>query len=376
MTEAAPSRKRTIWLVAAGLLVLAVFLPGLLFTAKQAGLPGTRGETDRYRTTTEIVLNDHGRELRNSVAGECTGYRGGDWSTGVHDSISHRGDNPFLVLGDRSLLMFQDISKCLPSPAKDGDVYTFDPDASSDGVGGRMRMPFSHAWRFDDVDEPDSIRVYFQPELFRGDGVDGLKVMSAKLSFAGRKTDEPLPFAGENAFPWLAKIPWAEIGKPDYAKHLHLSTFSGFEVRLHQLGEAQRCNKFDREAEGPILVTGDVWDSCPPWGGEGLGWLVATPAKDFGRIDYSYGARSAQHIMTLFRANWLADKGAPGVRDEDQIFYWRPALCFDGLCVQTEAARRPVWDGFRLYYPRKNQVIAVRWQSPAVSTVFRRREKS
>jgi hypothetical protein len=70
------------------------------------------------------------------------------------------------------------------------------------------------------------------------------------------------------------------------------------------------------------------------------------------------------------------EKGAPGIRDEDQIFYWRPQLCFDGLCVQTHAARRPVWDGFRLYYPRKNQVVAVRWQSPAVSTAFRRREKS
>jgi len=280
-----------------------------------------------------------------------------------------------VVLSDRSLLMFGDINKCLPSPAADGDVYMFDPNITSDIVGRQMRMPYSHAWRFSDVDDPTSIRIYLQGELFRG-GIDGLKVTSAKISFAGRKAVEPLPFAGEDAFPWLATIPWAEVGHQDYAKHLYRSTFSGFEVELHQLGEAQRCSKFDRESEGPLVVTGDVWDSCPPWGGQSQGWLVATPNAGFTRIDYSYDKRSTQQITTLYRAEWLADKGAPGVRDEDKIFYWQPQLCFDGLCVQTHAARRPTWDGFRLYYPKKNQVISVRWKSPAVSTVFRRREKS
>ena len=373
----APSRNRLLWLwfVVPCLAVLALFVPGVLYSIKQADMPGTRGETDRYRISTEIVLDDHGREWRNTVAGECVGHRGGNWSTGVQNSISHRGDNPFIVLGDRSLLMLQDLNKCLPSPAREGDVYAFDPDVASDVVGRQMRMPYSHAWRFDNVDDPSSIRVYLQPELFRG-GIDGLKVTSAKVSFAGRNAEAPLPFAGEDAFPWLATIPWAEIGHQDYAKHLYRSTFSGFEVELHQLGEAQRCHKFDSEAEGPLVVVGDVWDSCPPWGGQGRGWLIAAPNADFTRVDYSYDRRSPQQIATLYRASWLSDKGAPGVRDEDRIFYWQPELCFDGLCVQTHAARRPTWDGFRLYYPKKNQVVSVRWKSPAVSTVFRRREKS
>jgi hypothetical protein len=201
-------------------------------------------------------------------------------------------------------------------------------------------------------------------------------VSSAKISFAGHNIASSLPYAGEDSFPWLAKIPWADVGHQDYAKHLYRSTFSGFVVELHQLGEAQRCDKFDREAEGPVVVVGDVWDTCPPWGGQSRGWLIATPSADFARINYSYDKRSPQQITTLYRAEWLAGKAAPGVRDEDNIFYWRPELCFDGLCVQTHAARRPTWDGFRLYYPKKNQVISVRWQSPAASTVFRRREKS
>lgn len=372
MAEAGPGRKRKIWLALGGLLAIGSFL--LLFAARQGGLE-SHVETDRYRVATEIVLSDHGRELRNTVAGECVGYHGSNWNTGVQDSIAHQGDNPFLVLSDRSLLMLGDINKCLPSPANAGDVYTFDPDLPSAVVDRKIRMPFSHAWRFDDVDEPTSIRIYAQAELFRG-GVDGLKVISAKLSFVGRNIDDPFPFAGEDAFPWLGRIPWADVGKPDYAAHLHLSTFSGFEVQLHQLVEAQRCAKFDPDAEGPILVEGDVWDSCPPWGGKGLGWLVATPHADFNRVDYAYDKRSDRQIATLYRANWLAEKGAPGVKDEDSIFYWRPELCFDGLCVRSQAARRPTWDGFRLYYPRKNQVIAVRWQSPAVSTIFRRRAKS
>ena len=36
--------------------------------------------------------------------------------------------------------------------------------------------------------------------------------------------------------------------------------------------------------------------------------------------------------------------------------------------------RQVVWEGFRLYYPKKNQVISVRWKSPAVATSFRRRD--
>ncbi|TPQ29738.1 hypothetical protein C2U70_28195 [Bradyrhizobium guangdongense] len=373
MAEAVPGRKRTIWLALGGFLLAGSFL--LLLVANLGGPGGSHVETDRYRVTTEIVLSDHGRELRNTVAGECVGYHGGNWNTGVHDSIVRQGDNPFLVLSDRSLLMFADINKCLPSPVNAGDVYTFDPDVTSAVLGRQIRMPFAHAWRFDDVDDPTSIRIYAQAELFRS-GVDDLKVVSARLSFAGRNVGEPLPFAGEDAFPWLGRIPWADVGKPDYATHLHRSTFSGFEVQLHQLGEAQRCAKFDRDAEGPILVEGDVWDACPPWSGPGLGWLVATPGSGFSRIDYAYGQRSTLHVATLYRATWLSEKGAPGVKDEDSIFYWRPELCFDGLCVRGQAARRPTWDGFRLYYPRKNQVITVRWQSPAVSTIFRRRAKS
>ena len=75
MTSPSSGRLRWLWLVVPGLLVLALFVPGVLFTIKQTGVPGTRGETDRYRISTEIVLDDHGRELRNTVAGECVGHR-------------------------------------------------------------------------------------------------------------------------------------------------------------------------------------------------------------------------------------------------------------------------------------------------------------
>jgi hypothetical protein len=62
------------------------------------------------------------------------------------------------------------------------------------------------------------------------------------------------------------------------------------------------------------------------------------------------------------------------VRDEND-FYWRPQLCFDGFCVNAGAAPRTVWDGFRIYYPKKNQVISARWKSFAVSDSFRLRER-
>ena len=143
MAESAPRRQRTVWLALGGLLVAAALV--LLLVANQGGPAASHVETDRYRVANEIVLSDRGRELRNTVTSECIGYHGGNWNTGVHDSIVHRGDNPFLVLSDRSLLMFGDINKCPPSPVNAGDVYTFDPDLPSAVVDRRIRMPFAHA---------------------------------------------------------------------------------------------------------------------------------------------------------------------------------------------------------------------------------------
>lgn len=362
-------RKRTLWFSLAGvvLLLLVLFGPALVSSFQD-------GQTDRYRTSTELVVSDNGREVRNAIVGECVEHRSSNWNTGTQHGVHRTGDEPFVVLPDRSFLMLRDIGTCLPSPVKAGDVFTFDANLTSGFSGDRVRMPYAHAWRFDNIDDPKVVRIYDQRALFR-DGVDGLRVTEAKLAFAGRSSETPVPFAAEDAFPWLAAAPWAAVGKPDYAEHLHRSTFSGFEVSLNQLAETQRCNKFDKDVEGPVLVAGDVWDSCPPWGGENLGWLVAKPSADFSRIDYAYADRSLQHVSTLHRASWLAGKGAPGVR-EGNDFYWQPELCFDGFCVRAQAARRSTWEGFRLYYPRQNQVIAVRWKSPAVSNLFRRRDRA
>jgi hypothetical protein len=368
-----PSRVRRILLglaVLFGLPLLVVFLISFSFV----GVPGLDGVTDRYRTEVQVVVDDNGHEVRNAVLGECGRFRRSNWNTSVQHGASHNGDAPFVVLRDRSLLMLTALSQCLPSDGP-GPAYTFDanlPLLSDSVVGDRIRMPSSRAWHFDNVDAPQSTRLYHQPELFCG-RIDGLRVIDAKLSFAGRSSAE-LPFAGEDAFPWLKTVPWHPVGHEDYGKDLYLSTFSGFEVKLYQLVEKLRCEKFDREADGPILVVGDVWDTCPPWGSGGdLGWLTAQPNADFSRIDYSYDRHSPHHIATLHRTGWLQQKGARGVRDEND-FYWQPVICVDGFCATTHAARRVVWEGFRLYYPRKNQVISVRWQSPAVSGTFRRRD--
>ena len=81
---ALPKRSRALRIV---LVLLAVFvvLPVLavfLFSVAILGPPGLDGETDRYRTAIEVVVDDHGQQIRNKVIGECGTFRSSGWNTG------------------------------------------------------------------------------------------------------------------------------------------------------------------------------------------------------------------------------------------------------------------------------------------------------
>ena len=320
------------------------------------------GELERYRTETIVTLADGDRTVSSKVYTDCGVHYRRSFNTGGSISVSASGRNPFVALGDRSILILSDLPGCPGTKAAVvGETYQFDVNIpSSQIVDRRIRAPYAHARRYDNVDDARTVMLYSQQELFRG-GIDGLRVTEAKLVVTERNPTTPLPDSFGDAFPWYKNTPRADVGSPDYAVHDHKSRFSGFIVELNQIGEQHRCDKFDREAEGPLLVEGDRWDTCPPWGGQSLGWLVARPSADLSRIDYSYNEHSTGKIATHYRATWLEARGAPGANEGENYFFWRPALCFDGQCFATHADRRGIWPGFRLYYPKKNQVIAVKW---------------
>jgi hypothetical protein len=294
---------RRIWLSVGGFVLLLLLLLLALFDS------ATDGEIDRYRTATEITVAEGDRKVSNKVYSDCTVTSSNKWNTGRQIGTSHQGSDPFVVLSDRSILMLHDLSPC--PDGKVGETYTFDPDVPSTTiVDRRIRAPYAHAYRYDDVHDAKVLTLYRQQELFRG-GIDGLRVAEAKLVIAERKPKTPLPDTFGDAFPWYKNTPRGNVGTPDYQLHDHKSRFSGFVVGLSQLGEKQRCAKFDSEDEGPILVTTDRWDECLPWGGSDMGWLIARPNADLSRIDYSYGERSTDKIATRYRATWRAARPGP-----------------------------------------------------------------
>ena len=106
-SPASPRRSR-VSRILLGLAVLFVGLPLLAFLVISIsffGVPGLDGETDRYRTAVAIVVDDNGREIRNTVVGECGRFRSSNWNTSIQHGASHDGDQPFVVLRDRSLLI-------------------------------------------------------------------------------------------------------------------------------------------------------------------------------------------------------------------------------------------------------------------------------
>jgi hypothetical protein len=320
------------------------------------------GEIDRYRTEAAITVADGDRRANGKVYTDCVIYDRHNWSTGRTISTTSIGTNPFAVLGDRSILVLSDLNRCPGSNPVVGASYRFDPNAPyAQIVNHRIAAPTAHARRYDNVDDPKVVTFYEQQALFRG-GIDGLRVTEATLVIIESKPKTPLPNLYADAFPWQKNNPPAPVSSPDYMVQDRKRRFSGFIVRLNQLGENQRCDKFDREAEGPILVEGDSWDKCPPWNADNLGWLIARPNANLSRIDYSYNERSMDKIATHYRATWLEASGAPGANEGENYFFWRPTLCFDGQCFTTHGARRTNWSGFRLYYPKKNQVISVEWE--------------
>ena len=328
-----------------------------------AALDGQKeGEIDSYRTATEITVAEGDRIISNKVFADCTVTYSNKWNTGRSVGISHRGNNPFAVLSDRSILILSDLSPCPSSNVTVGETAVFDPELrTSDIVKGRIRAPYAHATRYDNIDDAKTLTLYRQPDLFRG-GIDGLRIIEAKLVVVERKPTTPLPDTFRDAFPWHKNTPSAPVGSQEYSVQDPKRRFSGFIVSLDQLADHQRCDQFDRESEGPVLVTTDRWDKCLPWGGSDMGWLIARPNADLSQIDYSYAERSNEKIATQYRATWLKERGVPGAVEGDEgYFFWRPKICIDGRCFATHAARRSTWEGFRLYYPKKNQVITVEW---------------
>jgi hypothetical protein len=246
--------RRTIGLSVGGFVLLLLLLLLALFDAP------TDGEIDRYRTATEITVAEGDRKVSNKVFSDCTVSSSNKWNTGRQIGTSHQGRDPFFVLSDRSILVLRDLNRC--PDGKVGETYTYDPDVpSSTIVDWRIRAPYAHAYRYDNVDDAKVLTLYRQQELFRG-GIDGLRVVETKLAITERKPATPLPDTYGDAFPWYKNTPRGEVGTPEYSLHDHAGRFSGFVVGLHQLGETQRCPKFDREDDGPILVTADRWTSA------------------------------------------------------------------------------------------------------------------
>jgi len=349
--------RQALWITVVGCVLIALAI--LVLFERVLGLPEV--DVAQYRTETTVTVADGDRTASGKVHADCIYSRSHGWSTGTQSGVSASGMNPFVVLGDRSILVLSDLHRCPGTHAAVGSTYRFHPDGSpSPADEPRIDAPYAHAQRYDNIDDAKILTLYSQQVLFRG-GIDGLRITDAKLVIAERKPKAPLPDLYGDAFPWYRNTPRGNVGTPEYGLHDFRSRFSGFIVRLNQLDEKQRCNKFDREAEGPLLVEGDRWDTCPPWGGENLGWLIARPNADLSRIDYSYNERSLEKIATHYRATWLEARGAPGANKVDDYFFWQPKLCFDGQCFATHAARHSAWAGFRLYYPKKNEVISVEW---------------
>ncbi|MCX7310514.1 MAG: hypothetical protein NTV56_02055 [Alphaproteobacteria bacterium] len=353
-------KPRTVWLSAiGGIVALLIGLPILLSVIERA----REGEIDNYRTMTEITLADGDRTVSGKVYSDCISTRRSNWNTGTQIGTIRRGSNPFVVLTDRSILILTELNLCPSIGAASGEVYTFDPAVPSNRVvDRRIAVPYAHALRYDNVDDVRTMTSYRQQQLF-GAGIDGLRVVEAKLTVTERNAATPLPDTYSDAFPWYRNTPRAAVGSQDYTLHDPKSRFSGFVVSLDQLVEKQRCDKFDREAEGPVLVTTDRWDSCLPWGGSDMGWLVAHPNTDLSQIDYSYGDRSSDKIGTRYRATWLQERGVKGAVEGEGYFYWRPVICIDARCFATHPARQSTWEGFRLYYPKKNHVLTVEWKN-------------
>ena len=182
-------------------------------------------EHNRHIGTTRITAS-------GKVHADCIYSRSHGWSTGTQSGVSASGMNPFVVLGDRSILVLSDLHRCPGTHAAVGSTYRFHPDGSpSQADEPRIDAPYAHARRYDNIDDAKILTLYSQQVLFRG-GIDGLRITEAKLVIAEHKPKAPLPDLYGDAFPWYRNTPKGDVGTPERAARFQKPVF-----RIHRAAE-------------------------------------------------------------------------------------------------------------------------------------------
>ena len=152
---------RTALGVAIGGGVLIALACLVLLSGGQSPSPND-GELERYRTETIVTLADGDRTVSSKVYTDCGVHYRRSFNTGGSMSVSASGRNPFVALGDRSILILSDLPGCPGTKAAVvGETYQFDVNIpSSQIVDRRIRAPYAHARRYDNVDDARTVMLY------------------------------------------------------------------------------------------------------------------------------------------------------------------------------------------------------------------------
>jgi hypothetical protein len=366
-------RRELVWVIGGailGVLVLTVLAVGPMWP------PGMRGEAGRYRIATEIAVAAGDREIRNTVEAECVITRGGDVSTGRQTGVHQVGDDPFVLLPDRSLLVLSShFNPC--GRWAEGESFDYVWQMPAAGAQPDLRIvPLDHALFYDSADDPTTVSLLVLSELFRG-GVNGWRIKEMKHSPAPDSKTE-LPYRLEETFVGLHQVPWARLGTPLYGVRFHLTNFQGFRMKVVQLRAP--CEGLDPQAEGAVMVP--LNKPCAPFG-DTLGWLVGQPNADFSELTHAMRNLSPVRVATLYRETKLREI-APGKRrsvafitaesNEVSYFYWTPRLCFDGFCFKPEPSEFGLWPKYQLYYPKQNRLVTVEPEGVQAANSIRRRD--
>ncbi len=313
----------------------------------------------RHRVVTELAVIHGDREIRNSVEAECVRQVGGDWSTGRQVGVYQVGDDPFIVLPDRSILfMSMHMSSCRSSAG----VYDADlPYSTTVRNDGRLPVPQEFARMFDNVDEPALATELYMPELFRA-GADGWRIKEFRIGSAA--TAQGLQDRLDDSFPWLRDVRWAKVGDADYGKLRHFSRFIGFRAEVTEPREPC-AGEFDRSSDRPVIMPQDK--QCAHWG-KRLGWLAGRPDATMNELKFSMQDLSPVRVATFYRETRLREV-AKGHWLRGEQYSWTPRMCFDGFCFQPELSEYGIWPKLQLYYSKLNRVVTVEpsGQEPAIA---------
>ena len=118
--------RQALWITVVGCVLIALAI--LVLFERVLGLPEV--DVAQYRTETTVTVADGDRTASGKVHADCIYSRSHGWSTGTQSGVSASGMNPFVVLGDRSILVLSDLHRCPGTHAAVGSTYRFHPDGS------------------------------------------------------------------------------------------------------------------------------------------------------------------------------------------------------------------------------------------------------